>query len=481
MNLIYKETLINEYSENTTFSEYFMESVDSYFTEYASKDKDEITKWMDKRGYWYDGNNPKKKKECNRMYQFLKQHKFDPKDETYETEIEEKGKKKRIRLVIDPGQNNNYKGLSDTMTDSDRTNVVKGLNATLTRDFRNNDMDISIGSKELKGKQHNSQVTLKHEEGHANALVKNNYKSIDPPDDTNREARDLWIKSGGPELNAHDDQTSELYADKYSAQHTKMRNKNAGKKKSKNTRKITDTELKKHFIQISRDLVDLDEKYNDSIKKLQKELTDYEKHLSGIEDYVKKESEKEYYTTEFLNFLLNVSENNYWNKKEKSILDIIGELQDTREEIKTKLDDTTLSQYYKSLEYKHMKESFDQYKETVNSAFKELSPDKFKMFKEHIDFSKVISKNIQTDEINVSDDTKNKMKESKLFKDSYKRLISEIQNIIDNYFKNIQSCKKCIYDAKNKFNQSSEFRYKFARQFINEYFVDTRGDDINET
>ena len=103
INLIDKYEAINEYDEESPAGEIVMESM-SVFMEYVSKDKDEITKWMAKNGHFYEGDNPNKKKRTLRMYNFLKQHKFDPKDSTYESDIETKdGKKKRIKLRIDYG------------------------------------------------------------------------------------------------------------------------------------------------------------------------------------------------------------------------------------------------------------------------------------------------------------------------------------------------------------------------------------------
>ena len=83
MSLIDKNNTINEYSENSSFSDIFLESMmifmESKNRERDKTPRDEIAKWMESNGYWYTGDNPKKKKECNRMYHFLQQHKFEPK------------------------------------------------------------------------------------------------------------------------------------------------------------------------------------------------------------------------------------------------------------------------------------------------------------------------------------------------------------------------------------------------------------------
>ena len=116
LNYIDKCETYNECETTKDFDEYVQESM-MCFMEAVSKDKDEITKWMVKKGYWYDGDNPKKKKECNRMYQFLKQHDFRPSDETYKTNIDDgKNGKKRIKLTIDP----------NTLTKEDKEILKKG-------------------------------------------------------------------------------------------------------------------------------------------------------------------------------------------------------------------------------------------------------------------------------------------------------------------------------------------------------------------
>ena len=90
IDLIDKNDLITEYAENDIMNDIIMESM-MIFMESKDRERDktprnEISKWMEKKGYWYTGDNPKKKKECMRMYHFRQQHKFDPKDETYESD-----------------------------------------------------------------------------------------------------------------------------------------------------------------------------------------------------------------------------------------------------------------------------------------------------------------------------------------------------------------------------------------------------------
>lgn len=264
LDYIHKCETYNDFETSKDFDEYVQESM-MYFMEAVSKDKDEITKWMVKKGYWYDGDNPKKKKECNRMYQFLKQHDFRPSDETYKTNIDDgKNGKKRIKLTIDP----------NTLTKEDKEILKKGheegeatvwlfdkvkqlqdhensIKAGDNASFRPRSKQIEMGSKTLKGKQYKSQQQLKHEEGHADSLFKgnnDNYKNKDLPSDHPANIALKEHKESGKFVNSHDDSTEELMADLYSAMNSQIRTKSWGKNKT--TRKVTKTEIIKHFSNI---------------------------------------------------------------------------------------------------------------------------------------------------------------------------------------------------------------------------------------
>lgn len=271
MSLIDKNNTINEYSENSSFSDIFLESMmifmESKNRERDKTPRDEIAKWMESNGYWYTGDNPKKKKECNRMYHFLQQHKFDPKTETYESDIDDgKGGKKRIKLAIDyddsefePNRSIHNPALKDNAWYSTYT---KG---------------ISIGSPTLKGKQQNSQFTLKHEEGHAN------HHDKQPPRNQNisnvKNAARQFIddtKRSGQFINSHDDNSEELYADLYSAKHSKIRTKGAGENHGQTTRNFNKKDVEKAFNKISHtikestaNLSDTKEYYDRLIKDLE--------------------------------------------------------------------------------------------------------------------------------------------------------------------------------------------------------------------
>lgn len=215
--------------------------IEQLFFEYVSPDKDEITKWMNKKGYFYNGDKANKKKETMRMYQFLKQHKFDPKDETYESNIKDKnGGNKRIKLNIDPSD--------------DSTKDVSLLNAAVRNGnnayYYTGDKSINMGSKMLKGKQHVSQIVLKHEEGHADSFNrsadgKSGVNENLPADHPANRALDEH-KKAGKFVNKHDDSSEELMADLYAAMNGSIRTKNWGKNKT--TRKITANDIKRKFM-----------------------------------------------------------------------------------------------------------------------------------------------------------------------------------------------------------------------------------------
>lgn len=300
MNIIDKREMISE-CDNETLDEMFVESM-MYFVEYTAKDKDEITKWMAKNGYWYDGDNPNKKKKCMRMYHFLKQHDFNPSDETYQTNaIDKNGNKKRIPMKFDRN------AVTTKLTDEDKKllqemidkkAIIKNGAGEMTPDMRKlpydednmigsmlkyatvlgkvavgnmlqegknsfydpDNNEVALSSKLIKGKQSMSQFLSAHEEGHANDF--SGKKQGTTPENKaeiakgKREAREYKYKTEGKGLhmNMHDKQSIEGYADKYGVQNAQIRNKNAGKKHAKKTRNINNNEIK-HALQIIDNIV----------------------------------------------------------------------------------------------------------------------------------------------------------------------------------------------------------------------------------
>ena len=251
MSIIDKNDMINEYSGNEEFSDVFLESM-MIFMESKNRERDktprnEIAKWMEKYGYWYTGDNPKKKKECNRMYHFLQQHKFDPKTETYESDIDDgKGGKKRIKLNID------YDGNEMEPNRSIHNPELKdnAWYSTYTK-------GISIGSPTLKGKQQDSQFTLKHEEGHANHHDKQ--RSEDQTIEKVKKAARHFIddtKRSRQFVNSHDDNPEELYADLYGAKHSKIRTKGADENHGQTVRNFNKKDVEKAFNKIAHSITE---------------------------------------------------------------------------------------------------------------------------------------------------------------------------------------------------------------------------------
>ena len=318
MNVIDKNDMIQEWSDSEDFSELFMESM-VWFTEAASKDKDEITKWMAKKGYWYNGDNPKKKKECNRMYQFLKQHDFRPSDETYKSDITDgNGGKKRIKLNIDPN--------SITKEDSEFLNAVRNkddkeltseermrrllLEDTKSTDakvragknafYTHKDESINMGSKTLKGKQQKSQLTLKHEEGHAESHSRG-FANKHLPEDHPASQALAEHKAAGKYVNSHDDSTEELMADLYAAIHGSIRTKNWGKNKT--ARNISAADIQKHFnLFTHKSKKDIEEMISTTEKILSDDKDIIRENVDKILNYYEKHYGEKYIKDEELNF-----------------------------------------------------------------------------------------------------------------------------------------------------------------------------------
>ena len=297
LNCIEKNEMIKESCEyDSELPEIFTEQLYT-FCEYVSPDKDEITKWMDKKGYFYKGDKANKKKETMRMYQFLKQHKFDPKDETYESDVKEKdGSNKRIKLDVDPKltedekkilknkdkSNPNYWRIKDK--ESLVSSVTRGENAY----FDGNAVNMS--SKELKSKQYKSQFTLKHEEGHADSWFNrtgNNFKNENLPADHPANVALKEHKDSGKYVNKHDDSTEELMADLHMAMNGKIRTKHWGKNKT--ARHFNKIDILRNFKNIESDMNKYSKKY---IENKMEKKPNKEDDLKQIETYLKYEFDK---------------------------------------------------------------------------------------------------------------------------------------------------------------------------------------------
>lgn len=316
----------NDFETSKNFDEYVQESM-MYFMEAVSKDKDEITKWMAKKGYLYTGDNPKKKKECLRMYHFLKQHDFRPSDGTYLSDINDgKGGKKRIKLNIDDelwtdeyskrlkylsmkgeeNLNEHEKKEYQQLKDDNKMigSIKRGENAFFTpmRD------DITMGSKTMKQKQFSSQATLKHEEGHADSfsrkkdgLAANNHQNL--PEDHPAKVALKEYKESGKYVNSHDDSTEELMADAYAAQHAKIRNKHRGSKNAKGIRNMTKAEVKRSLNGLSAMMGGVEKAVNEMKKQNEKKLKEADENINTLRnmnvDEIKTDSPGTFYDSLF--------------------------------------------------------------------------------------------------------------------------------------------------------------------------------------
>ena len=290
MNIIDKNELVVAYQDDNIFDNIILESM-MIFMESKNRERDktprnEISKWMESKGFWYTGDNPNKKKRCMRAYHLLQQHKFDPKTETYESDIKEPdGSPRRIKLnILGPNSEKmtdneeEYKTIKELlkkgkgyinnvvtpMTSDEMSTYNQIVNYLDTVDatrkgnnafYNYSDDSITIGFKRLQDKQFNSQKTLKHEEGHAksandehnNTSKLKRYTKEDAPEAA-KAIEDH--KKSGKYVNSHDNDPEELMADLYAAMNATIRTKDWGKNKT--TRKITKREIARSFNNFSK-------------------------------------------------------------------------------------------------------------------------------------------------------------------------------------------------------------------------------------
>jgi hypothetical protein len=543
INLIDKYEAINEYNEESSIGEIVMESM-LVFMEYVSKDKDEITKWMAKNGHFYEGKDANKKKRTLRMYNFLKQHKFDPKDSTYESDIETKdGKKKRIKLRIDYGSEDlkdsmdmfNAKKTRDTrklvspFEHSWQKEVNSGVNASSRMDPDN--PQITMGSKEMKGKQSNAQFTLKHEEGHAASALKNGkkgYKDEDAPEI--REKLDAYKKEHGEKaLNSHDDSVEEIKADEYGAKHARVRTKNAG-----SVRKFKDHDIDRIFLKETKMLGYVIDDYRDSLKSLKNrkkalvklnkitDITDA-KHMKNIlfmfnidnggrgEDGSKIKEITDNYIPKLLNGYFVIEDVEYLiSQDEKRLKSDKQDLSEYEKALEEKLKDdprkTTdprLLKLYKSYpdrlerDIKRFEKSLGNLKDLVDLTKRSITrhtQDIAKYKKEIEDYKRLSNDPEMKKRLNMIDHMYKKKEMTEDDKEAINALWKEIKGTgyIEKWIKELDaSIKKCEEDLKDlsdvvhtetgsrKYSPdtSSAFRNMMAKEVIREYFEDLFGDD----
>lgn len=479
INLIDKNEYINEYSENEEFSDIFTESMMVLFMESFSKDKDEITKWLYNNGYFYSGDNPKKKKEFNRLYQLLKQHKFDPKTETYESDIDDgKGGKKRIKLNID-------KFIGSASVEK-KNSVLRGDNAFYSRS-RN---DITVGSNLLKRKQPISQFVLKHEEGHANSRVVNKGEKYSNYGNAVRDFIEDYKGDWDNEkfVNPHDDSVEELKADEYATKHTKIRTKDVGKQGKRATRDINMRDLIKIYMVMSNSLLKAGK---DAARHLRDRKKDYEEKIDDLKEKEKRISQMKGNVSESdIKYILDICSNKnngiyYYTTPEVEIAEIINIIVKYREDIskcKSEIDDIErkMDQEDDLLERLSSEIKIDGLRDVINTSTKhiesymnDLRKNIDSMKKKHVtinaDMIKGLrGKNLADEKVQLSIDQ------------LIEKLKEHINDGISSYSKYIESTEKSIKQIKLVNDEGMEFstalRYLYSKQFVKEYFEELAED-----
>ena len=273
IGMIDKNEVIREYDETSCVNDIIMESMMMIMEASADvKKTKDIKKWMESKGYLYKGDNPKKKKESNRLLHFLQMNDFDPKTSTYLSDIKDKnGNKVRLPLHFDgeggmvkltPAEEKRKKELIDTygsLTDWDidlsdkmnRTVIGKTMAASSLQQGVQSFFAPNRGKSEIylspqltKRKQQLSQGILKHEEGHASDYMTKQGKTSSSPEEIKKIKKDTGkemaeYRKSGIYVNEHDKDAKERYADAYAAKHSVKRTKN-GK------RSFNERDLEKH-------------------------------------------------------------------------------------------------------------------------------------------------------------------------------------------------------------------------------------------
>lgn len=482
MHIIDKREMFVE-CNNDTLDEMFMESME-WFLESKNRERDrtprnDIAKWMDENGYWYDGDNPKKKKECNRMYHFLQQWKFDPKTETIETDIKlSNGSNKRIKFNIDKAEH------KWDQNDLDRGNAW----------YNSENDDISIGSKTLKGQQIGSQIIGKHEEGHADDIgVKRGTKGHRNDVNKVKGQHSKFISNKPYMNNGHDERSEEGYADAYAVMHAKKRTKNWGK--NKETRPFKRSEVEEHFKRMADRLGDVENTVAKAIKETDKSILllkeslfygwddknidvrdigniiklqkEYNKQMDGFEKAIENIGDKlkdpDYFDRSF------TAKYNKMQELKNKIRSTDGEIKDIENiekeyyELKATVKLLSNSRLYDM----DAEDSKNQFKKTIDNHIKLYSrKDKgYINYKGKNDY--IIDRKLAEKIFNTKDITEEKalIMAKEYYEPSIRRWISKLEDTL----KELEEYKRT---GKHMKDLASQMRYEFAKQFVKEYFAE---------
>lgn len=535
INMIDKETLITGYDNECACADIIMESM-IIFMESKNRVRDrtprnEISKWMEKENLWYTGSNPNKKKLSNRIYHFLQQHDFNPSDGTYKSDIKLKdGSYKRIKLNIEiNGKIPLTQREKDIIERWKEYYVTKNKNGNLSFDwhairkadpneeetdlmdklqsvarihggdnaFYNDENDeIYLSSDTLKDKQSISQITLKHEEGHAYDMKDNDKSAMELQEINEIKNDSLKYKKDAAKIgmrsNDHDIKDTESYADAYSVKHAKIRTKD------NSVRNVSNKELLKHFQRTDRLLAskELSSGIDDCIDDVTKVMGTCNTLLEDKGLMLK-------YLVDLTNRVQNIGMSvEKINNKQKEIDTELALLDKTDDELKKLRDDTRKhidllgnGQWCKDVVNElnnkldiiedfldgFKPDNVEKHKESLNKSLQKTK-DQEKQFLKKLQnrpffgkagFEKAVSSGILTLTISNKDideivsKAKTREEADSMILNKMKPMIKRLRDKLNITKKQLEEIKKM--DVKIK-DTSTRVRYEFAKQFIKEYF-----------
>lgn len=535
VSMIDKNELIKEYDDESIFDDIIMESM-MIFMESKNRERDktprnEISKWMEKNNLWYTGNNPNKKKLSNRIYHFLQQHDFNPSDGTYRTDIKlENGSYKRIKLNIEINGRvpltqrekdiierwkkyyvtKNEKGnlsfdwyaIRKACSNKEETYLMDKLQSVEAlhggdNAFYNDENDeIYLSSVTLKDKQNISQLTLKHEEGHAYDMQDNDKSAMELQEINKIKNDSLKYKKDAAKIgmrsNDHDIKDIESYADVYSVKHAKIRTKD------NSVRNISNKELLKHFQHTDRLLAskELSSGIDDCIDDVNKVMGTCDILLENNGGMLK-------YLVNLTDRVQNIGKSvEKINNKQKEIDTELSLLDKTDDELKKLRDDTRKhidllgnGQWCKDVVNElnnklDIIEDFldgfkpvnvEKHKESLNKSL-QRTKDQEKQFLKKLQnrpyfgkagFEKAVSSGILTLTISNKDideivsKAKTREEADSMILNKMKPMIKRLRDKLNITKKQLEEIKKM--DVKIK-DTSTRVRYEFAKKYIKEYF-----------
>lgn len=460
MDMINKYEYANDHNINGTVSSIILETM-LVFMESKNRERDatprnEISKWMEEKKYWYTGNNPKKIKERNRMYHFLQQHKFDPKDETYETsETDANGNPIRLKLHIDPISDLDENGYS-VLDDQEQADSIRRGNGSVY----GGDDAVYTGSKILKGKQPLSQFVTKHEEGHDddNRARRDESHKKDKVE-LNNEFEDFkqkHIDAAGKslELNEHDNDINEVYADRYAINHAGIRTKNWGT--NKETRKLNNKDIQKIFDNISRWSVK--ETYT---------LEAYVKKVDKIKTLMRKIRNNKINT--YITHRVVITDLKQVKTEYKELMDFVFDIQATKINLDRVKEDATLKSVY-TKKLNNLESMINEYDEVV----KHISPKDMDYLKKIADLDASLEKAgsymKENDETKALQETPEFKRALEDYKDRLTKALEKAEKKLDEVSEWAKKGLKILKSPEFKLDESSQFRADLNKTFVKEYF-----------